>query len=173
LEAPLLPQPARWLAGSLLYLGAAGSAQAQAWDDRLPNVVTVGFGSSAGGVGISYLRQLPSVPLAVGAGFGVLGPSAHIDVTLPGISTPSPFGDLEEAEGRAYVGVGILVITRRDSQSYGTGDLFLEGGTQVWPQGGGGRFFTDLALGVSIRAWGTAANSSIGPSFRAQVGYAF
>ena len=172
-EASLLPQPARWLAGSLLYLGAAGPALAQAWDDRLPNVVTVGFGSSAGGLGISYLRQLPSVPLAIGAGLGLLGPAAHLDLTLPGVSTPSPFGGSDEAEGRAYLSVGLLVITRRDSQSYGTGDLFLEGGTQIWPQVGGDRFFTDLALGISIRALGTGNNSSVGPSLRAQVGYAF
>jgi hypothetical protein len=135
--------------------------------------VTAGFGGSAGGLGVSYLRQLPSVPLAVGAGLGVLGAAAHIDVTLPGVSTPSPFGGSDEAEGRAYFGVGLLVITSRDSHSYGTGDLLLEGGTQIWPQVGGDRFFTDFALGISVRAWGTSDNSSIGPSLRAQAGYAF
>ena len=89
------------------------------------------------------------------------------------MSTPSPFGGSDQAEGRAYFGVGVLAITRRDSQSYGTTDVFLEGGTQSWPQVDGDRFFTDFALGISIRAWGTSDNSSIGPSLRAQVGYAF
>jgi hypothetical protein len=135
--------------------------------------VTAGFGGSAGGIGVSYRRQLPSIPLALGAGVGVLGPSAHVDFTIPGLETRPLFGGDDGARASTYLSVGVLVITRRDSQSYGTGDLFLEGGTQVWPQVGGDRFFTDFALGISVRAWGTADNSSIGPSLRAQVGYAF
>jgi hypothetical protein len=139
----------------------------------MPNIVAIGFGGSAGGLGAHYLRQLPSVPLALGAGVGVLGPAAHIDFTLPGLAFGSPFGGSDEAEARAYVGLGLLIVANRVSNQFGGGELLLEGGTQTWPRIGGDRFFTDMALGVMLRAWGPARTTSIGPSLRAQVGYAF
>ena len=138
----------------------------------MPNIVAVGFGGSAGGFGARYLRQLPSVPLAVGAGLGVLGPAAHIDLTLPGLALGSPFGD-SNAEARTYLGVGLLVVANRASGDFGGGQLMLEGGTQTWPRLGDDRFFTDTALGIMLRAWGPTDTWSLGPSLRAQVGYAF
>jgi hypothetical protein len=166
-------RPIRWLVGSMLCLWAGDSLHAQAWDDRLPNVVTIGFGGSNGGVGARYVRQFASVPVAVGAGLGVLGPAAHVDLTIPGLSHRPLFGASEEAEGRAYVGLGLLVVTNRASHHYRGGELVLEGGTQTWPRVGGDRFFTDFALGIMMRAWGPDDGRSLGPSLRAQVGYAF
>lgn len=166
-------KPSGWLAGFLLFLGTAATTHAQAWDDRVPNIIAVGFGGSAGGLGARYLRQLPSVPLAVGAGLGVLGPAAHIDLTLPSLTFRPPFGGSDETEARAYVGVGLLVVANRASSHFGGGELLLEGGTQTWPRAGADRFFTDFALGVMLRAWGPTDSWSLGPSLRAQVGYAF
>ena len=162
-----------WLAGLLLCLGAATAARAQAWDDRLPNVVAAGFGGSAGGLGASYLRQLSAFPLAVGAGLGVLGPAVHADLTLPGLEFHPPFGGSDEANARAYLGVGLLVVANRTSDYFGGGELLLEGGTQTWPRAGDDRFFSDAALGVMIRAWGPSNSWSVGPSLRLQFGYAF
>jgi hypothetical protein len=169
----LVFRPTGWLAGSILCLCAGDSLHAQAWDDRLPNVVTIGFGGSNGGVGARYVRQFASVPVAVGAGFGVLGPAAHVDLTIRGLAHRPLFGSPDENEGRAYVGLGLLVVTNRASHHYRGGELVLEGGTQTWPRVGGDRFFTDFALGIMVHAWGPNDGSSIGPSLRAQVGYAF
>jgi hypothetical protein len=154
-------------------MGGGAAAHAQAWDDRLPNIVAVGFGGSAGGLGAHYLRQLPSIPLAVGAGLGVLGPAAHIDLTLPGLAFRPPFGASEEDGARAYCSLGLLVVANRASADLGGGQLILEGGTQTWPRVGEDRFFSDVALGVMLRAWGPTDTWSVGPSLRAQFGYAF
>jgi hypothetical protein len=135
--------------------------------------VAVGFGGSAGGLGARYLRQLGSVPLAFGAGLGVLGPAAHLDLTLPGLEFRPLLGASEGADARAYIGVGVLVVANRVSSSFGGGELILEAGTQTWPRAGDDRFFTDMALGIMIRAWGPTNRTSLGPSLRAQVGYAF
>jgi hypothetical protein len=164
---------ARYLAAALLYLGAATTSRAQAWDDRLPNVVSVGFGGAAGGLGARYLRSLNSIPLALGAGLGVLGPAAHVDLTIPGLGFGSPFGGSDEAEANAYVGAGLLVVANRASNHFGGGELLLEGGTQTWPRVGGDWFFIDAALGVMLRVWGPSDSWSVGPSLRFQLGYAF
>ncbi len=157
----------------LLCLGTVAPIHAQAWDDRVPNVVAIGFGGSAGGLGARYLRQLASVPLALGVGLGVLGPAAHVDLTFPGLEFRPLLGATDEADARAYFSVGILVVASRVSNSFGGGELILEGGTQTWPRTGGDRFFTDVALGIMIRAWGPTNSLSLGPSLRAQLGYAF
>lgn len=65
---------------SVVYFFILGSLvhahlHAQAWDDRAPNVLTARFSGNFGGLGVAYRRQLPSVPLSLGAGFGVLGPA--------------------------------------------------------------------------------------------------
>jgi hypothetical protein len=164
---------ARWLAGALLSLGAVSTTQAQAWDDRLPNVIAVGFGGTAGGLGVHYLRQLNSVPLALGAGLGVLGPAAHVDFTIPGLRFGSPIDDSDESEVNPYISVGLLVVANRVSDQFGGGELLLEGGTQIWPRVGGDWFFLDGSLGVMFRVWGHAASWSVGPSLRFQLGYAF
>jgi hypothetical protein len=164
----------RCFGGLLLCLGTTVPIHAQAWDDRVPNIVAIGFGGSAGGLGARYLRQLGSVPLALGAGLGVLGPAVHVDLTLPGLEFRPLLGAGEEADdARAYFGVGLLVVANRVTNSLGGGELILEAGTQTWPRAGGDRFFTDMALGIMIRAWGPTNSSSLGPSLRAQVGYAF
>ncbi len=163
----------RWLGGVLLGIPSMAPMHAQAWDDRVPNVVAAGFGGSAGGLGARYLRQLGSVPLALGAGLGVLGPAVHVDLTLPGLEFRPLLGASEEAEARAYVGFGLLVVANRVTDSFRGGELILEGGTQTWPRAGGDRFFTDMAVGIMIRAWGPTSSSALGPSLRAQVGYAF
>jgi hypothetical protein len=141
----------------------------------MPNVVAVGFGGTAGGLGARYLRQLPSVPLAVGAGLGILGPAVHVDLTIPGLEFGSPFGGSEEegAEASPYIGVGLLIVANRTTNYYGGGELLLEGGTQIWPRVGGDWFFLDGALGLMIRAWGPSDSWSLGPSLRFQLGYAF
>ncbi|HZB28496.1 MAG TPA: hypothetical protein VE282_08020, partial [Gemmatimonadales bacterium] len=64
-------------------------------------------------------------------------------------------------------------VTNRASHHYRGGELVLEGGTQTWPRVGGDRFFTDFALGIMVHAWGPDQTWSMGPSLRAQVGYAF
>jgi hypothetical protein len=169
-----LPIQPHWLAGALFYLGATSTTHAQAWDDRMPNVIAVGFGGTAGGVGARYLRQLNSIPLAVGAGLGVLGPAFHVDLTIPGLEFGSSFGDSEEAaDANGYFGVGLLVVANRTNSHFGGGELLLEGGTQIWPRVGGDWFFLDGGLGVMIRVWGTSDNWKFGPSVRLQVGYAF
>jgi hypothetical protein len=133
----------------------------------------VGFGGTAGGLGAHYLRQLNSVPLALGAGLGVLGPAAHVDLTIPGLRFGSPIGDSDESEVNPYISVGLLVVANRVSDRFGGGELLVEGGTQIWPRVGGDWFFLDGALGLMFRAWGHAASWSLGPSLRFQLGYAF
>jgi hypothetical protein len=156
-----------------LYLVAATTTQAQAWDDRLPNVIAVGFGGTAGGVGVQYMRQLRSAPLALGAGLGVLGLAAHVDLTIPGLGLGSPFGGPDEAENSTYVSVGLLGVANRTSDRFGGGELIIEGGTQNWPRVGGDWFFLDAAVGIMVNVWGPPGRSSLGPSLRFQLGYAF
>jgi hypothetical protein len=163
----------RWLAGALLYLGAATTGSAQAWDDRKPNVISVGVGGNAGGAGVHYMRQLGSVPLALGAGLGVLGPAAHVDLTIPGFEFGSSSGEADDTKASGYFGVGLLVVANRASTHFGGGELLLEGGTQWWPRVGGDWFFLDGALGVMVRVWGPSDSWAFGPSVRFQLGYAF
>jgi hypothetical protein len=45
-------------------------------------------------------------------------------------------GSEDEADARAYFGLGVLIVANRASGHYGGGD----------------RFFTDMALGIMVRA---------------------
>jgi hypothetical protein len=139
----------------------------------MPNVIAVGFGGTAGGVGVHYMRQLGSAPLALGAGLGILGPAVQVDLTIPGLGLGSPFGSPDEAENNTYVSAGLLAVANRTSNRFGGGELILEGGTQKWPRVGDDWFFIDAAVGLMISVWGPPGNSSLGPSLRFQLGYAF
>jgi hypothetical protein len=165
----------RWLRWSAALLGVAASAgpvHGQTWDDRKPNVVAAGFGANTGGLGVSYRRQLPAVPIALGAGFGVLGPAVHIDLMLPPLRFAPPFASGSPTDARPYIGLGTLTYVNDATSRRGAGDVFIEAGAQTWPAAGD-RFFTDFALGVMVHAWGSRGTSGVGPSLRAQIGYAF
>jgi hypothetical protein len=165
----------RWLRWSAALLGVAaspGPLHGQAWDDRAPNVIAAGFGANAGGLGVSYRRQLPTVPIALGAGVGVIGPAVHVDLTLPRLRFAPPFASSSPTDARAYIGLGALTYVNDATSRRGAGDVFIEVGAQTWPAAGD-RFFTDFALGVMVHAWGSRGSSDVGPSLRAQIGYAF
>jgi len=152
----------------LMLCAAATTLRAQGYDDRLPNVVTAGFGGLNGGLGVSYRRLLGAAPISLGLGYGAWGPAAGIDLTIG--SNRSSWST--DPGGRRLALGAALVINERLEGEIRDAIVLVEFSSQAWP-GLHQRFFGEVGFGVILTPFGEFSGLVIPVMIRAQAGIGF